>query len=101
MSKTRRLAFSAAIDKILEQWIELKAYFSIVAGGQEKSYMAKTLSSKYNDDLLYLIFLRSILKEISRVNLIFQSESAEVIKSFEDLRAFHWEEDYKTTFLEV
>lgn len=36
LSKTRWLVFSAVIDKILKQWVELKTYFSIVIGGQKK-----------------------------------------------------------------
>lgn len=42
----------------------------------------------YNDDtnLLYLLFLSPILKEVTKVNVIFQASDANITKIYSDLR---------------
>lgn len=72
---------------ILDQWLELKTHFNIMAMQKEnKCYMARVLWDMFKDDSnhLYLLFLRPILKDVIEVNLSFQKENPEVTKLFQD-----------------
>jgi hypothetical protein len=89
LCKTRWLVWSMAVKATLQQWIELKTHFIERANDpKEKCYMATLLCNLYNDDsnLLYLIFLKPLLEEVNSVNLLFQSQTAEVIELFGELR---------------
>lgn len=86
LSGTRWLARYQAVCTILEQWDELKLLFSI-AKSDDKCYMAEQLHS-IMDRIPYkafLIFLKNELKNITQLNLLFQSDNVEPTKLFEDL----------------
>ncbi|CAH1972573.1 unnamed protein product [Acanthoscelides obtectus] len=86
LSGTRWLARYNAIVKILEQWDALKIHFGIVKDN-ERCYMAEQLFQMLSDqtNVLYFTFLSWTLKEIIRVNKLFQSECADPLKLMEDL----------------
>lgn len=89
LCKTRWLVWSIAVKSTLQQWIELKTHFIERANDpKENCYMATILRNLYNDDsnLLYLIFLKPVLEQINSVNLLFQSQTAEVTELFGELR---------------
>lgn len=88
LSTTRWLAFYAAVNTNINQWLELKTHFNMVKSSQEKCYTARELAGMYNDDtnLLYLLFLCPILKEVTNVNVIFQASDANITKIYSDLR---------------
>ncbi|KAJ8886278.1 hypothetical protein PR048_012487 [Dryococelus australis] len=75
-----------SLTSILEQWIELKTHFQFASGDLEKFYMTRVLNEMYKDynNLLYLLFLKPVTKEISQTNLLFQADSTESTKLFEE-----------------
>lgn len=85
---TRWLAFYNCISIILDQWLELKTCF-VMAAVKEKCESAQILSNMYKDDsnLLYLTFLKPILREVTNVNLLFQSDHADLTKVYGDLKS--------------
>lgn len=75
----------------VRQWNELKEFFQLVAkSSTDKCYIVRTLAEMYADDsnLLYLLFLDGILKEITNINLAFQKTNANITKLYSDLRIF-------------
>lgn len=84
---TRWLAFYDCVKIILDQWSELKTCFEMAAV-KEKCTSAKILAEMYKNDsnMLYLIFLKPVLREITTVNLLFQSENADITKAYQDLK---------------
>lgn len=89
LCKTRWLVWGMAVNSTLQQWLELKTHFIERANDpKEKCHTAKLLCDLFNDDsnLLYLIFLKPVLEQINSVNLLFQSQTAEVIELFGELR---------------
>ncbi|KAL5237513.1 hypothetical protein ACI65C_004923 [Semiaphis heraclei] len=71
-----------------DQWLELKTCF-VMAAVKEKCESAQILSNMYKDDsnLLYLTFLKPILREVTNVNLLFQSDHADLTKVYGDLKS--------------
>jgi hypothetical protein len=84
--ETRWLAREAAESTILDQWDALKLHFQMVASN-ERCYTAQQLSSMFNDNAnkLFLLCLRKFLREVIKVNKLFQSENADVTKLTADL----------------
>jgi len=92
LSNTRWLSFHTATKQMIDQWDVLKTHFAkIVAEAErdstQKCYLARQLSCMYQDRLnyLYLLFLNSILEEVNKVNLIFQSDKINLIHAYTDL----------------
>lgn len=93
LSATRWLAYYNAIKTNLDQWDELKSLFLKISQEADKSnncFLARTLAQMYNDDsnVLYLLFVKLILKEVNDMNLLFQSDSSKVdiYKLYDQLR---------------
>lgn len=86
LSGTRWLARYNAIEKILDQWDVLKLHFEL-AKENERCYVAQQLFEMLADrkNFLYLVFLKTTLKEVITVNTAFQSEKANSLKLMEDL----------------
>lgn len=86
LSGTRWLARYQAITTILEQWEELKLLFSI-AKSDNKCYMAEQLYDimRRLPFKAFLIFLKNELKNVTQLNLLFQSDDVEPTKLLEDL----------------
>ena len=72
---------------ILDQWTELQGFFRMKAS--ENDYKASTLAEIFEDpsNLLYMTFLRSILREVHSVSLAFEQTNADVTKVYSDLRS--------------
>lgn len=79
LSNTRWLAYGSDVNRILEQWIELKYYFSIIAT-EENERQAKNIDSEICDDRnrLFLVFLSPIINATNRLILDFQSDTVVV-----------------------
>lgn len=86
MSGTRWLARINCITKILNQWDALKLHFKI-AESKEKCYSAKQLFLLLSDIKIeaYLKFLKSVLKKITDVNQMFQSDQVDSLKLLGEL----------------
>lgn len=86
LSTTRWLVRLECVHTILDQWEELKLHFRI-ANSKERYYSADQLFGMYNDDVnkLFLQFLSSTLKGVIELNKLFQSNSVDQLKLFEDL----------------
>jgi len=71
---------------ILEQWTELQGFFRMKAS--QNDYKASTLADILEDpsNLLYVIFLTSVLREVHLVNLGFEQTNADITKMYSDLR---------------
>ena len=83
---TRWLSIQPAIDRILDQWIELKTHFQFVSSN-DKCYTSQLLYEMYCDDrnMLYCLFLYPILKQVQEVNKLFESNTVDKTNLFTDL----------------
>ncbi|KAK3918936.1 Zinc finger protein 862 [Frankliniella fusca] len=91
LATTRWLAWGNCVARVLDQYQSLKELFAVEAGNEhEKCYTAKTLHAMYQDptNLLYLTFLRPILRDVNQKSLLFQSNSADITKVYKELRVF-------------
>ena len=86
---TRWLIISDCIDRLLPQYDALSAHFQ-VAGANEHCYEAKTLAQMYKDEAhrLFMIFLNPQLKEIKRISTLFQSNQADNVKIYSELKVY-------------
>lgn len=86
LSNTRWLVRLQAIDTILEQWDALKLHFQITEN-KERCYTAHQLYGMYctPENKLFLTFLNNSLKGVMAMNRLFQSESVDPMKLFEDV----------------
>lgn len=83
---TRWLSIEVAVNRVANQWLELKTHFGIAAS-VECCHKAKLLADLYTDEnLAYLQFLSPILKQVQIVNKLFESNSVDPFKMFSDLR---------------
>lgn len=71
---------------IIDQWDALKVHFEM-ASSRERCHIARMLSDAYKspDNKLYMLYTRKLLKEVVKVNTLFQAENAEVTKLTHDL----------------
>lgn len=83
---TRWLSIATAVERVLDQWDELKAHFQILRTA-ERCYSAEVLHSMYCDEInkSYLLFLKPILSEVQRVNKSFEAKNADQTKLLDDL----------------
>lgn len=83
---TRWLARSHAIRTLLEQWEELKLLFSM-ARTEDKCFMAEQLYGilKCRANHAYFTFLDVHLRQVTKVNCLFQSDNVDPTKLLEDL----------------
>ncbi|KAK3931229.1 Protein FAM200B [Frankliniella fusca] len=91
LATTRWLAWGNCVARVLDQYQSLKELFAVEAVNEhEKCYTAKTLHAMYQDptNLLYLTFLRPILRDVNQKSLLFQSNSADITKVYKELRVF-------------
>lgn len=87
LSNTRWLAHLQAVDTIFEQWDALKLHFQITESNKERCYTASQLHEMYctSENKLFLTFLSRSLKGVIGLNKLFQSDSVDPVKLFEDL----------------
>lgn len=78
LSDTRWLAYGAAVKRVIEQWIELKYHFSIIATAENEK-KAKNIYLEMCDDRnrLFLIFINPIINDINGLNLDFQCDTVD------------------------
>ncbi|KAE8741263.1 hypothetical protein FOCC_FOCC013218 [Frankliniella occidentalis] len=90
LAATRWLAWYGAVKAHSEQYKELHELFKRAALSDEKCHMAHTLSALHADKshLLYLVFLRPILREIVSMNVAFQRSTGDIAKVYSDLKIF-------------
>lgn len=83
---TRWMSWLPVASGILDQWTELQGFFRMKAS--ENDYKALTLAGIFEDssNLLYVTFLKSILREVHSVNLAFEQTNADITKVYSDLR---------------
>lgn len=84
-AKTRWMSIFSAIDRVIQQWLELKTHFELV---RKSCYIAEQLFQLYSDEsnLCYLKYLKTILWEVQRVNKIFESrDNIDPFKLFDEL----------------
>ncbi|CAH2089009.1 unnamed protein product [Euphydryas editha] len=84
LSGIRWLARCDAIETIIDQWEELKTYFLL---NEKECYAASQLHDTMSrlPYKAFLIFLKSVLKIVTQLNVLFQSDNIEPTKLFEDL----------------
>ncbi|KAJ4441525.1 hypothetical protein ANN_11381 [Periplaneta americana] len=85
-SNTRWLSIKVAVNRILNQWLELQTHFE-TSRLQNKCYTVELLFSMYCDVInkLYLVFLKPYLEESQKVNKSFQSSTADPSKLLKNL----------------
>lgn len=85
-SATRWLSIESCVSRITHQWLELSKHFEL-ARTNERCFVADLLFKEYNNEinLVYLLFLKSYLKDISELNKKFESNGANPIKLLNDL----------------
>lgn len=86
MAGTRWLARLEAMNGILDQWDPLQLHFEMAAS-TERSHTARVLNDAYKDpqNKLYMLYARKVLKEVVKVNKMFQAEIADITKLTEEL----------------
>ncbi|KYN04692.1 hypothetical protein ALC62_04434 [Cyphomyrmex costatus] len=86
LSGTQWLARYEVINKIIDQWDALKLHFSVVKD-KERCYMADQLYHMFNtqSNIVYLTFLKHMLKNVTEVNKMFQAENINPLKLLDDL----------------
>ncbi|KAH7978728.1 hypothetical protein HPB49_006553 [Dermacentor silvarum] len=84
LSPTRWLAMFDCIERILGQFESLQKFFHSI---DSRNYSTRVLRDMYNDtrNHVYLIFLAAVLHNVKRVNLLFQSQTADPLKLFQEL----------------
>jgi len=92
LATTRWLSWYGAVKSHSEQYTQLKTLFRTVANTdtKEKCFMAHHLAALHEDmsHILYLTFLRPILREVTSINVVFQSSVADISKIYRDLKIF-------------
>ncbi|KAK4325120.1 hypothetical protein Pmani_004275 [Petrolisthes manimaculis] len=90
MAGTRWLARLEAMNAILDQWEALQLHFEMAASN-ERSHTARVLNDAYKDpqNKLYMLYVRKVLKEVVRVNKMFQAENADITKLTEELLSMY------------
>ena len=86
-SNTRWLSRYNALVRIHEQYLELTTHFSL-AKEKERCYTARVLHAMYQDEQnrIFIVFLKPLLSEFQRVNLLFQHTHADQFRLFEELQ---------------
>lgn len=89
LSVTRWLACFAAVKVLRGQYFELDKLFKDVVASDEKCYMAKMLSSMFQDirNYLFLTIVEPILLEVNGTNLLFQKQKVNVNTAYDELKA--------------
>ena len=79
--QTRWLSIQVAVERIVNQWLEVKTHFQITRQS-EKCFTSEMLFEMYNDEknLIYLMVLNPILKLVQRVNELFELKNIEKVK---------------------
>ncbi|KAK3924288.1 Zinc finger MYM-type protein 1 [Frankliniella fusca] len=93
LATTRWLSWYGAVKSHSLQYFELQSLFRKAADAdpeRKKCPMAHQLAALHEDGahLLYLAFLKPILRELASINTLFQSSSADVAVVYRDLKAF-------------
>lgn len=90
LSDTRWLAVSACLNRVLDQYEELRLHFQL-AKDKDRSYSAEIVFQMYSDPVnkLYLMFLQPIVQEANRVNKMFQMENTNPCRLFHELITFY------------
>ena len=88
-SETRWLVIADCLERILGQYDSLSAHF-LIAYQKERCFEAKQLHSMFKDEQnrLFMLFVHPLLKDLRRINKIFQSNSGDNIKVYSELEAY-------------
>lgn len=91
LSTTRWLSRYRAVDKILQQYLELETFFAIGAN-KERCHTASLLHDMYKqkENKAILTFLRPILKDIYHLNMYFQKDNIDHYKAFNEVNTLIW-----------
>jgi len=83
--KTRWLSIEPAVGRIVSQWLESKTHFGIVRL-KEKCYTAEILAEMYRDEenFAFLLFMHPFLEEVQRFNRLFEENTMDKTKLFDD-----------------
>lgn len=91
LSSTRWLSRYRAVDKILNQYLELESFFQI-SSVNERCHAAKLLYEAYKNksNKVILTFLRPVLKQIYLLNLYFQKKSVDYYQALMEINGVIW-----------
>ena len=83
--KTRWLSIEPAVGRIVSQCLESKTHFGIVRL-KEKCYTAEILAEMYRDEenFAFLLFMHPFLEEVQRFNRLFEENTMDKTKLFDD-----------------
>lgn len=86
IAPTRWLSIANAVNRILQQWLDLKTHFQLKRTA-DKCYTAELLYNMYADirNELYFVFLKPILDDTLSVNKAFQTNNNDPVKLLNDL----------------
>ena len=92
-STTRWLVRGKLIFRVLMNWNELQAYFTVAqpASAQNARYKARTFLDMLKDPILYLYFhfVSPLVTEFERVNAFFQATDADPEEMFNELNTHY------------
>ena len=83
---TRWFSIHHAVERVVQQWLELKTHFSIVRNSED-DYTSEVLYKMYADEkhLAYFLFLLPILSDVQRVNKMFKFKTIDHLKLLDQL----------------
>ena len=84
-SKTRWLSIQPAVDRIVSQWLELKTHFEIVRERKMLYCWSAVSNVLWRINLPILFFVRPLLTEVRRTNVLFESKNVDKMKLLDDL----------------
>ncbi|XP_072140169.1 zinc finger protein 862-like [Dermacentor andersoni] len=90
LSQTRWLAIADSIEIILAQYQSLEEFFE---KAEDRSYNVRILREMYRDrkKYVYLVFLASVLRNVRRVNKMFQTNTTDPLVVFQELENLYLE----------
>ena len=83
---TRWLSIHRAVERVVQQWLELKTHFSMERNSED-DYTSEMLYKMDADEkhLAYFLFLLSILSDVQRINKMFESKTIDHLKLLNQL----------------
>lgn len=89
LSETRWLARYNCVKVILDQYLELQTFFSMVVN-DEKCYTTRLLCAEYKNEInkVTLLFICPILKQLNNLNLYFQNDKIDFNKAYDEITSF-------------
>ena len=88
-SKTRWLVIADCMERVLQQYSALRAFFEMAAA-KDRDDMASVLSGMFKDEKnkVYFVFVLPLIKELRRLTKLFEKKTGDNFKIYKEIIAF-------------